>query len=579
MSYILGLNAFHGDASACLLKNGDIVAAAEEERFNRIKHWAGVPVKATKYCLDEAGIKLSDVSVIALNQNSWSALHKKIAYTITRRPDLSFVLSRLKNRRARTDIASILSNELECDFKGQLRHIEHHKCHLAAGFYFSPFESSSVLSVDGFGDFSSMAWGFGEGASVNVEKRVHFPHSLGVFYQALTQYLGFPNYGDEYKVMGLAPYGKPAYVSQLERIVAIQTDGTFKLDLSYFRHHTDDLSFQWEAGAPKFDRLFSDKLTEELGSPRDSRSPVTQIHMDLAHSIQKVYEEALIAMLEVLHKRHQSDNICLSGGCAMNSVANGKIKRRTKFKNVFIQPAAGDAGGALGAAISLAISMGHERTRIQNAYFGPGFSNEAIESDIKSALALSDEEFQVSQVSDADELCSTVAEKISTGAVIGWFQGRMEWGPRALGNRSILGDPRRQDMKDILNKKIKRRESFRPFAPSILAHAVSDWFEVDDTVPFMMKVYKFRSDKRSLVPAVCHVDGTGRLQTVERDQNAIYFKLIEKFEQVTGVPMLLNTSFNENEPIVCNPNEAIDCFMRTKMDCLVLGNWIIQRQT
>ncbi|HRK62291.1 MAG TPA: carbamoyltransferase C-terminal domain-containing protein, partial [Candidatus Omnitrophota bacterium] len=454
--------------------------------------------------------------------------------------------------------------------------------HLASAFLLSPFSQAVTVSVDGFGDFASTSWGVGNGTKIKIDGRVYFPHSLGVFYQALTQYLGFLNYGDEYKVMGLAPYGEPKYLDEMRKIVLLQADGTFKLNLDYFCHHREGVDYRWEGGVPHVGLLFSGALEQLLGQARQPQDEISQKHKDLARSIQAMYEEAFFHLLNSLHKRYQLDCLALAGGCAMNSVANGKISLKTPFKQVYIQAAAGDAGGAIGAAFSFWHQMNPSagRFEVKNGSWGESFSDVAIEHCIEASRGeLEDQGCEISFISDDQKLCQKTASAIEQGKVIGWFQGRMEWGARALGNRSILGDPRRTDMKDILNLKIKRRESFRPFAPSILREKSKDWFERDDEVPFMEKVFQIRPEKRSLIPAVTHVDGSGRLQTVTEEANPIYHKLIQSFETLTGVPILLNTSFNENEPIVCKPKEALNCFLRTKMDVLVLGHFIIERKS
>jgi carbamoyltransferase len=437
-----------------------------------------------------------------------------------------------------------------------------------------------VVSVDGFGDFASAAWGVGRGAEIAIDDKVYFPHSLGIFYQAMTQWLGFPHYGDEYKVMGLAPYGRPQYLAEMRRVVQLQDDGGFKLNLDYFRHHKEKVEYEWENGEPMVGELFSDALVELLGPARRKDEELTQRHKDIARSVQAMYEEAFFHLLNVLHKRHGGDTLCLAGGCAMNSVANGKVYRNTPFRKVYIQSAAGDAGGAIGAAFAVWHKLGGKRGFVMDhAYWGPHFADTDLRALLDAnAAALREQGCTVTRIEDEAALCERTATAISGGKVVGWFQGRMEWGPRALGNRSILGDSRRADMKDILNLKIKRRESFRPFAPSILRESVSEWFEQDDDVPFMMQVYPIREEKRSAIPAVTHVDGSGRLQTVMAETNPRYHRLISTFGRMTGVPIVLNTSFNENEPVVCRPEEALDCFLRTKMDVLVMGDWFIERK-
>ena len=581
MTYVLGLNAYHGDSSACLLRDGALVAAAEEERFRRIKHWAGFPAESIRYCLAEAGIGLADVDVVAINQDARANLWKKLAYTALRRPDLSLILDRIRNKRERLGVADELARAFPVDnLRAEVRHIEHHLAHLGSAFLVSPFAEAVVVSVDGFGDFASAAWGLGRGDRIEGEDKVYFPHSLGIFYQALTQYLGFPNYGDEYKVMGLAPYGEPRFIEGMRRIVMLEGNGAFRLDLDYFRHHREKVDYEWENGEPLVGNLYSSRLVDLFGPARNKDEELTQRHKDIARSVQAMYEEAFFHLLNRLHARYKVDALALAGGCAMNSVANGKVYRSTPFKKIYAQAAAGDAGGAIGAAVVAwqQLGGGTGRFRMDHAYWGPEFSDNEISALLERHKdALAREGCTLRRIGDEDELVRDAAAAVARGLVVGWFQGRMEWGPRALGNRSILADPRRADMKDILNRKIKRRESFRPFAPSILREAVADWFECDDDVPFMTQVHPIRAEKRALVPAVTHVDGTGRLQTVHKDANPRYYRLIEAFAGLTGVPLLLNTSFNENEPVVCRPQEALDCFIRTRMDILVLGDWFLQR--
>src|SRR5438874_71420 len=579
---ILGLNAYHGDSAACLIRDGELVAAAEEERFRRIKHWAGLPTQSIDYCLAEGGLSLGDVEHIAINRkpgvNNW----RRLAFVLTHRPDPRLMIQKIRNIRSASSAHEALEKAYGISLKAQIHHVEHHLAHLASAFLVSRFDEAACISIDGFGDFASTAMGFGRSHSVEIDKRVYFPHSLGIFYSALTQFIGFPHYGDEYKVMGLAPYGNPNYRTQMREIVRVQPDGTFRLALKYFRHHTDNVSYSWNNCAPEVGTLYTDRLIELLGPARKPTEPLEQKHKDIARSVQAMYEEAFFALLHTLYARHPLPNLALSGGCAMNSVANGKVYLRTPFKKMYLPAAAGDAGGAIGGAtyVLSQIANSKPRLRLDSAYSGPAFSDEEIERLLESKKQeISGQGCQISQVSDREELCKRTATMIANGKVVGWFQGRMEWGPRALGNRSILCDPRRPDMKEILNSKIKRRESFRPFAPSILREAVAEWFEQDDDVPFMMEVFQIRPEKRSLLPAVCHVDGSGRLQTVHADTNSLYHQLISEFSSLTSIPIVLNTSFNENEPVVCRPEEALDCFLRTKMDVLVLGNFYIARES
>lgn len=577
---VLGLNAFHADASACLIRNGNLIAAAEEERFRRVKHWAGFPAEAIKWCLAEAGVKLADINHLAINQDSKANIWARAEYLVRQRPDMAFVLDRLRNRSERIGAPELLERCFPGQrFRGEFHAVEHHLAHLSSAFYVSPFDEAFALSVDGFGDFASAAWGLGHGTNIKIKTRVHFPHSLGIFYQAMTQYLGFPNYGDEYKVMGLAPYGQPVFFQQVGKLLKLQSDGRFELDLGYFRHHKELVPYQWDNGSPTFDDLFSSDLEALLGPRRAKDEPLDRRHRDLARSIQAVYEDAFFNILDRAHKENGVDTLVLAGGCANNSVANGKVRRQTPFKHVYVHAAPGDAGGAIGAAFVVWHKLGGARSFVMDhAYWGPGFDDATCADLLESRKDdLEREACAVTHIQDEAELCRRTAAAVAEGKVIGWFQGRMEWGPRALGNRSIVCDPRRADMKDILNAKIKRRESFRPFAPSVLEEAVADWFEEDDHVPFMMQVFQIREDKRPLLPAVTHVDGSGRLQTVYRRTNPRYAALIDAFREITGVPMVLNTSFNENEPVVCRPEEALDCFLRTKMDVLVLGDRLVER--
>jgi carbamoyltransferase len=578
---ILGLNAFHADSSAALIRNGVLLAAAEEERFRRIKHWAGFPSQAIAYCLREANLRLSDVDHVAVNQNSQANMLRKIGYLLTHRPSPALVYDRIRNRRKRESIPELLSIAMPGQgFRGVFHNVEHHLAHLSSAFHVSPFDEAVVVSVDGFGDFSSAAWGTGRGRTISVDSRVYFPHSLGIFYQALTQYLGFPYYGDEYKVMGLAPYGKPVYLDAMRKILRLLPDGSFRLNLKYFQHHRTNVSYQWANGSPEFGDLFAPVLEDLLGPRRTTADPLDDRHRDIAGSVQAMYEEAFFHLVESAQRTCNLKNLALAGGCAMNSVANGKVRRKTPFQRVYVQAAAGDAGGAIGAAFAVWHQLGAERSFVMDhAYWGPHFEPEAIAELLSEhTVAIAKAGCEVERIVDENALCQRTAAAIADGKVVGWFQGRMEWGPRALGNRSIVCDPRRADMKAILNAKIKRRESFRPFAPSVLEEAVSDWFEEEDAVPFMMQVFQIRKEKRSIIPAVTHVDGSGRLQTVSRRTNPRYHQLIEAFHGLTHIPMVLNTSFNENEPVVCEPKEALDCFLRTNMDVLVMGETMLTRQ-
>ncbi len=578
---ILGINAHHADAAAAIVVDGKLVAAAEEERFRRVKHWAGFPTAAIRYCLDEARVDLDDVDHIAVNRDPNARMLQRAAFLLARRPSLGAIRRRLANRARIRDLRGELAEAFHVDsLKPKLHHVEHHRAHLASAFFVGPFRDAAVLSVDGFGDFVSSMWGSGTDRRISVDGEIGFPHSLGIFYTAITQYLGFPHYGDEYKVMGLAPYGKPSMLDEMRDIVRVKR-GRFTLNLDYFTHHSAGLDMVWQGGAPVIGPVFSQHLIERLGPARAADDPIEQRHKDLAASMQAMYEEAFFAIANALYEKTQNPRLCLAGGCAYNSVANGLIFERTKFRDLYIQAAAGDAGGAIGAAYWVwNQELGRDRAFIMDhAYLGPEYSDDEIDAAVDARRAdVTAADCTIERVQDEGELCRRTAASIAGGNVVGWFQGRLEWGPRALGNRSIVCDPRRADMKNILNLKIKRRESFRPFAPSILREAVGEWFETDYDVPFMLQVYQIREEKRATIPAVTHVNGSGRLQSVTREQNGRYYALIEAFGEATGVPIVLNTSFNENEPVVNTPAQALDCFLRTKMDLLVMGDLMIARR-
>jgi carbamoyltransferase len=577
---ILGLNAHHADASACIVVDGKLVAAAEEERFRRVKHWAGCPSAAIEYCLRTAGVTLDEVDHIAVNRDPNARLMQRMKFILAKRPSVAAIRRRLANRSKIKDVRSEIIETFRLDsLRPKLHQVEHHRAHLASASFVAPFEETAVLSIDGFGDFVSSMWGVARGNHIEILGEIGFPHSLGIFYTAMTQYLGFPNYGDEYKVMGLAPYGKPSFLNEMRDIVQVR-DGRFALDLDYFTHHTVGLDMVWQGGSPVIGPVFSEKLVAKLGPARAATDPLEQRHKDLAASMQAVFEEAYFALANSLYEKTKIPNFALAGGCGYNSVANGMVFERSPYKEQYIQAAAGDAGGAIGAAYWVwNQELRNPRTFVMDhAYWGPEYDDDAVDQAVEArSEELGTGEFVSRRVTDGRELSRLTAEQVAQGNVVGWFQGRMEWGPRALGNRSIVCDPRRADMKDILNQKIKRRESFRPFAPSVIREAVGEWFETDYDVPFMLQVYQIREEKRPLIPAVTHVNGSGRLQSVTEAQNPRYYHLIEAFRDLTGVPLVLNTSFNENEPVVNTPAEALDCFLRTKMDLLVMGDLMIQR--
>ena len=574
MTAILGLNAYHGDAAAALVVDGELVAAAEEERFNRVKHVAGFPALAAAWCLAEAGIAAEGLDHVAVARDPRANLGAKVLRTLRHGTSLSFVRSRLENAARVRDVKAPLAEALGTkpgSLSARFHNVEHHQGHVASAFFVSPFDEAAVMSVDGFGDFASLMLARGSGSTFEVLDRVLFPHSLGMFYTAVTQWLGFPKYGDEGKVMGLAPYGTPRYADEMRRLVRLD-NGLFELGLAYFTHDTEGVDMTWDAGSPTIGRVFSDDLVELFGPSRGRDEKLTTHHEDVAASLQAVLEDSYLHVVRALWEKTRIPNLCLAGGVALNAVANGRIIPETPFEELYVQPAAGDSGTAVGAAYYVWNQV-LERPRgfvMEHAYTGPEYSD----AEHERALAAAGLE---SEWLDDEALFPAVAARIAEGGVIGWFQGRMEFGPRALGHRSIVADPRRHDMKDILNARIKHREPFRPFAPSILAERTGDWFEQDYTSPFMVLVYKTRADKRELIPAVNHVDDTGRLQTVEQRVAPRYWRLISEFDRLTGVPILLNTSFNENEPIVMTPENAVETFQKTRMDLLVLGNRVVRR--
>jgi len=572
--YILGINAFHGDSSACILKDGNVIAASEEERFRRIKHWAGFPSEAIKFCLEDAGIKIQDVSHITISRDPKANVHKKVLHAMKRMVGLRAIKDRILNSRKVASVKSQLATALgvnESEINAEVHNIEHHRSHLASAFFASPYDEAAVISIDGFGDFTSTMIGIGRGNKIEILDSVIYPHSIGIFYTTFTQYLGFPHYGDEYKVMGLAPYGESKYVDKLRDVIILKDNGLFELNLKYFKHSREGVSMSWDGGSPSIESIFSDYMVEKFGPTRKKGEELTQYHKDLAASVQRFTEEVIFHMCNHLQKRTGLKALCVAGGVAQNSVANGKLLDKTTFEEVYIPSAGHDAGTSVGSALYL---YNHvlDKPRlpaVYNAYTGSKYSNEEV------LKYLDGKEVNFKQYNEA-ELYDVVTDHIINGGVIGWFQGRAEFGPRALGHRSILVDPRRSDAKDLLNAKIKRRESFRPFAPSILKEDVPEYFELVDRVPFMEKVFPIKEEKHKEIPAVTHVDGTGRLQTVEEGDR--YYSLIKKFKEKTGTPILLNTSFNENEPIVNTPAEALDCFLRTKMDILVMENIVITRK-
>ena len=721
--YILGINAYHGDAAAALVCDGKLIAAVEEERFNRVKHCAGFPAESVRYCLRAAGIGIEEVEHVGISRDPSAHLHKKVLFaakrltkssrqkgianfgfrnsdfvrgltstvSTTQSADMPDVLPRgnggngngnngngrgffrgVKDRLnnaakvhdLRDDLAKVLGVS-SGSLRAQFHNIEHHRAHLASSFYVSPFDRAALLSIDGFGDFVSTMWGVGEGNSIKVLDQVEYPHSTGILYTATTQFLGFPHYGDEGKVMGLAPYGRPRYIEEFRDIIQTRDRGQFRLNLDYFRHHAEGVEMTWDQGSPLIGQIYSDSYTRLFGAPRTPTAPLTEREQDIAASLQLRLEEVGFHVLNHLYDETGVTDLGLSGGVAYNSVMNGKILLHTPFRRIFVQPAAGDSGTALGvcyeiqsrmapagspasvkqsvrlrsdagevsevdslcaAAQANSLRYGLEQSvRLQSDVRAISEVNDAqptqtnsLRYGVEQSVRLQSDVSEISEVNDTQptqtdnlryvmqgaytgpdfqstEICAELdvsnlqyesytdedvtkraARDIADGLVVGWFQGRMEFGPRALGNRSIVVDSRRLEMKGILNDRIKRREAFRPFAPSILEERTADYFEQSHPSPTMLMVYQVRPERRAEIPAVTHVDGSSRVQTVSREVNSRYYQLISDFNDLTGVPVILNTSFNENEPIVCTPRHAIDCFIKTRMDVLYLGNFAIR---
>jgi carbamoyltransferase len=572
---ILGLNMFHADASAAIVVDGDVKFAIAEERLNRHKHFGGFPALAVKSCLDAVGAKVTDIDHVSVGQDSDANLAEKVKYALVNPAKILNFIRLRQRKEAMRDVRSLLSNALEVDpaqLRFQEHHLEHHIAHIASSYYCSPWEKAAGFSYDGSGDFVSTMMARCEGNEIEVLDRVFLPHSLGSLYTMICEFIGYTKYGDEGKVMGLAPYGKDTYCEQIDQIVATKNGG-FHLDLAYFKPLGSNQGMQvLPDGTVRLARHYSSRMQKLFGEPRQPNTEITQRDMDLAFAVQHRFEEVFFHLLNQLHRQVPVGDLAMAGGCALNSVANGKLFDRTPFRRTYIQPAAGDEGLAIGAALHTyhSVLKRPRRHALNHAYLGPEFFDAHIQSALQNA-GLQSRKLERAPLLDA------VAEQIAAGNVIGWFQGRMEWGPRALGNRSIVAHPGLPNMKDVLNARIKHREWFRPFAPSILADKQHEYFEHDHPSPFMLHVYKIRPEKRKELCAVNHVDDTGRLQTVTREENPIYYDLISAFERKTGIPVILNTSFNENEPIVCTPEEAIDCFQRTRMDVVAIGPFLVKK--
>lgn len=570
--YILGISCYYHDASAALLKNGAVVAAAQEERFTRKKHDTSFPVNAVNYCLKSQGIKIEDISYIAFYEKPFLKFERVLSQHLEMFPKSfkTFVSSMPSWINEKLRVIKKIRKLLK--YKKDVLFVEHHMAHAAGSFLISPFKKSAILTIDGVGEWTTTAYGVGDGSTIELKKEIKFPNSLGLLYSAITAYLGFSVNNSEYKVMGLAAYGDMnrstnEYYKKLRSIVDLKEDGSYAFDMSYFVYHYKD-------------RMPSKKLCKLLDGPvRTAETAVDKRHENIAAAVQLVYEDILFKMLNFVHKETKCDSIVISGGCGLNSVANGKILKNTPFKRFWAQPDTGDGGTSIGAASYVYhIVLDNERNFVlKDAYLGPGFSAEHI----KKFLDLNKVKYY--ELKTDKELIETTVKLLAENKVVGWFQGRMEWGPRALGNRSILANPTNPKAKELLNEKVKHREKFRPFAPVVCEDDALKYFDCDKPIPeptdFMLMVYPIKKEWHKKIPSVTHVDGSGRLQTIRRSQNHLYYDVIKEFGKKSGIPILINTSFNiRGEPIVCTPKDAYKCMMGTGIDCLIMDRFLIKRE-
>ncbi len=568
--YVLGLSSYSHESSAALLRDGKIIALGEEERFNRDKHTWKYPKNAIQYCLDIAGIKITDVDHFAFFWQPYREVYGNLRHVaryfpgtlnLLKTPSGGGEMAFGERVRAMATIGKAIQAQFKLAKAPKVRFVEHHLCHAASAFFVSPFQEAAILTLDGRGESTSTMMSVGKGNDIKKIREIKVPHSLGHLYASLTDYLGFKPFFDEWKVMGMSAYGKPTFVKEFSELVELYDDGSYRLNLEYFNFHTHG-GLKW----------LSDKFIKKFGPPVPKGENFSQRAADIAYALQKTVENAGIHLAKHLHRITGAKNLCLTGGVALNCLMNKRIVEETPFEDFFIQPIANDAGTSLGAALYVyhQIQRGKRDFVFDRVYWGPEYENEAIEPILKAKGV---------NFVKSDDICRDTAREIADGKIVGWFQGRMECGPRALGNRSITVDPTIPGMKDKLNARVKRREGFRPFAPSVLEEKVNDYFVMpkNQPSPYMILIGDVRKDRESAIPAVTHADGTARVHTVNKNVNPRYWKLIHEFEKIKGVPILLNTSFNENEPIVCRPEEAVDCFLRTEFDVLAIGDYLVKK--
>jgi len=563
---IIGISAYYHDSAACLLKNGVIVSAVQEERFSRKKHDFSFPNKAIEYCLKEGNLSIKEIDAIAFYEKPYLKFERLLYQFVETFPKSAGVF--IDSIPLWISEKLLVPKKIEkTGFKGKVFYLEHHLSHAASSFLCSPFKEAAIFTVDGVGEYTTTAFASGKENKIKILKEIHFPHSLGLLYSTITAYLGFSVNNSEYKVMGLAPCGKPKFMKEFNKLLKIFEDGSFELNMKYF-----DYLHKKRMPSKEMEKLFGKKI-------RKKESELTQFHKDIAASLQKKTEEVIFNSLNKLFDETKTENLCIAGGVGLNSVANGKILSNTPFKKIWVQPAAGDAGTAIGTALYVYNSIMNKprKWKFESCFLGPSYSDQEIEKYLKK------NEIKYSKFNSQTEIAKKTAQLIKENKVIGWFQGKMEFGPRALGSRSILSNACHPNMKDILNKKVKHREFFRPFAPVILFEEVSKWFESDQPVPepadYMLMVYQIKKEKRKIIPSVTHVDGSGRLQVIRKIQHPLYYQVIKEFQKLTGVPIIINTSFNiRGEPIVCAPQDAYKCMMGTGIDFTIMGSYLIKRE-